>query len=64
MAAAWAYNGTEYVVRNHNCWDMVYDALSAAGLNVVNQSNSAVGDVPNDNFVNNEPKANGVKDPM
>ncbi len=64
MDAALAYNNTEYYARTHNCWDMVYDALVAAGEKVQMISNSGAGDIPNDNFRNNEKYANGYKDPM
>jgi hypothetical protein len=53
-AAAAAYAGTEYHLTTHNCWNMVFDALEAAGTNAINW-----GAAPNINYKRNEPLADG-----
>lgn len=58
------YDNTDYNVRNHNCWDMCFDALQAAGAKVQMFPSSAGIDEPNDNFVANEKTAAAVKDPL
>ena len=53
-AAAMAYNNTDYNVVNHNCWNMVYSALSAAGTTAMNY-----GSDPNLNYEKNKSQADG-----
>jgi len=52
--AAAAYDRTEYNVATHNCWNMVYDALKAAGTNAENYQQT-----PNLEFLRNSILADG-----
>lgn len=56
IQTALSWNGTPYHAKGHNCWDMVYACLKAAGLS---SEIIMVGDIPNVEFDLNKLLADG-----